>query len=371
MQLSVDKNILLTHLQKISKVSPIRSTMPILNSILFEVNDSSLSLRSSDIEITMNTTLDINEYENGSVAIPTRIILDIVNEAEEGNIFIKATEEGSVILKSGKGIFEIMGRPGEEFPSIPKITNFNNIEIENTILRRMIQKTLVTVSKDEIKPALMGVLFQIKKNKISAVSTDGHRLVCITRKDFNNEEFEGDVIIPTKFLNLLLGYIDNKETTLLSISENHIKVELNSTVIYSRIIDEHFPDFMSVIPKDNDKIVITDVNHLLSTLRRVVIFSNKTTHQISLSVSKELSKISTVNQETRTSADEEVDVEYNGDEMVLGYNAEYFKEILRNIDTERVILKLKSAISACLVLPDQQDENEEFTMLIMPIRLNE
>lgn len=371
MQFSVNKNNLLSHIQKVSKVSLTRSTMPILNSILFDVQDNQLTLRSSDIEITMNTTLTVEGKEDGSVALPTRIIYDIISEAEEGELTLSADSDGNSTLKSGKGVFEIMGRPGDEFPSLPNISNFNDIEIENSILRRMIQKTMIAVSKDELKPALMGVLFQIKHNEIRTVATDGHRLVCLIRQDFQNEEYEGEVIIPVKFLNLLLGYLDSEGTTLLSISENHVKVELDSTVIYTRIIDEHFPDYESVIPKDNDKIVVADVNNLLSTIRRVVIFSNKTTHQISLSLSKELTKISTVNQESRTAADEEVDIEYSGEDMVVGYNAEYLKEILKNIDTKNVLLKLKSSISACLVLPEEQQENENFTMLLMPIRLNE
>jgi len=371
MHFSVNKTSLLSNIQKVSKVSPTRSTMPILNSILFDIKENQLTLRSSDIEITMNTTLNVNGTEDGSVALPTRIIYDIINEAEDGEIILLSNSEGVSTLKSGKGIFEIMGRPGDEFPSLPKISNFNNVEIENSTLRRMIQKTLIAVSKDELKPALMGVLFQIKHNEIRTVATDGHRLVCLIRHDFQNKEYEGEVIIPIKFLNLLLGYLDTEGTTLLSISENHIKVELDSTVIYSRIIDEHFPDYESVIPKDNDKTIIIDLNSLLSTIRRVVIFSNKTTHQISLSLNKDISKISTVNQESRTSADEEVDINYSGDEMVVGYNAEYLKDILKNIDTNNVVLNLKSSISACLILPEEQKENEDFTMLLMPIRLNE
>jgi len=371
MQLSIDKNNLLAHIQKISKVSPVRSVTPILNNILFELNGNNLTLRSSDIEITMNTTLETSGVEDGSVAIPTRIILDIVNESEDGEIQIFADEEGRVTLKSGKGVFEIMGRPGIEFPAVPNITSFNNVKLENSVLKRMIQKTLIAVTKDELKPALMGVLFQFRNNEIRAVSTDGHRLVCIVRKDFINEDFEGEVIIPIKFLNLLLGYLESEGKTLLSISENHVKVELNSTIIYTRIIDERFPDYESVIPWDNDKIVVTNVKSFLSALRRVSIFSNKTTHQISLSISNEISKITTINPESGSSAEEDIEIEYTGDNLVLGYNGEYFKEILRNIDTEKVLFKLNTEVTAGLILPEKQEENEEITMLLMPIRLNE
>ena len=371
MHFSVNKNVLFSHMQKVSKVSPIRSTMPILNSILFEVKDNNLSLRSSDIEITMSTTFEVNGIEDGSLAIPTRIILDIINEIEEENIEIKVNEEGVINLTAGKGFYEIIGRPGEEFPSIPVITAVSNVEIDNKMLGRMIKKTIIAVSKDELKPSLTGVLFKIKEDEIISVATDGHRLVRTIRKDFSSGGFEGEVIIPTKFLNLLIGYLDKDGVTSLAIGENHVKVELDSTVIYTRIIDEQFPDYDSVIPSNNEKTVIVNVNKLISTLRRVSIFSNKTTHQISFTLHSEVSKISTLDQETRSSADEEIELEYNDEEMMIGYNAEYLREILKNVETEKVIMKLDSPISACIILPEVQKEDENLTMLLMPIRLNE
>ncbi len=370
MHFSISKNVLLSNMQKVSKVSSTKSTMPILNSILFEVEGNNLSLRSSDIEITMITTFNVNGIENGNLAVPSRIILDILNEIEDENIEIKASSDGVINLTAGKGSYEIIGRPGEEFPSIPVITDISNVEIDNKMLGRMIKKTIIAVSKDELKPSLTGVLFQVKKDGIISVATDGHRLVYINRKDFSSEGFEGDVIIPTKFLNLLIGYLDRDGVTSLAISENHVKVDLDSTIIYTRIIDEKFPDYESVIPLNNERLAIANVNNLISTLRRVSIFSNKTTHQISFLVSKEVSKVSTLDQETRSSAEEEIELEYNDEEMVIGYNAEYLREILRNIETERVIMKLNSPISACIILPKVQQENEDLTMILMPIRLN-
>ena len=371
MQFSIDKNALLSHIQKVSKASPVRSTMAILNCILFEVKGNNLNLRTSDIEITMSTLLDVNGVEDGSVAVPTRTILELINEAEEGEITFKSNEEGNVNLSSGKGIYEVMGRPGVEFPNIPNVVELNKIQIDNGILYRMIHKSIFAVSKDELKPALMGVLFQIKDDEIISVATDGHRLVKLTRKDYKSDGFVGNVIIPTKFLNLIMSYISSEGETVLTIGENHVKVDLNSTTIYSRIIDEQFPDYESVIPTKNDKIMKTDVNKLISTIRRVSIFSNRTTHQISLAVNKDKTKVSTVDQETMSSADEEIDVEYEGDDIVIGYNANYIREVLKNVDSDNVILKLASPISACLVLPEDQQENEDLVMLIMPIRLTE
>jgi DNA polymerase-3 subunit beta len=371
MQFSVSKDILSSHIQKVSKVSPVRSTMPILNSIFFELKGNKLSLRATDLEVTMNTEFEVNGVEDGNVAIPNRMITDIVNEIDESEINIQSDTEGSIVLTAGKGKFEIKGRPGEEFPSLPSVKLENSIEIDNKILKRMIQKPIIAISKDEIKPALTGVLFQIRKDKIHSVATDGHRLVYISRSDFSAKDFEGDIIIPAKFLNLILGYIDDEGVTTLNISENHVNVMIDSTAIYSRKIDEKFPDYEAVIPKDNDKILVADVSTFLSVLRRVSIFSNKTTRQVVLNLKKDSAIISAIDEESLSAADEEIPVEYDGDEFRIGFNSDYLKEILRSVDTEKTTIQFKSPINASIILPETQEENEELTMLLMPVRLGD
>lgn len=369
MQFSVNKSMLLSNIQKVSKVSPTRSTMPILNSILFEVEGNKLSLRTSDIEITMSTSFEVNGIEDGSIAIPSRMILDIINELDDNDIGMKTDGESVVTLNSTHGVYKIPSRPGDEFPSVPKISNMNYVTINNNLLNKMIQKTIVAVSKDELKPSLMGVLFQIKEGEIRAVSTDGHRLVYLLKKEFENHGFQKDVIIPTKFLNLLVGYLDSQGETILGIGENHVRVEMDSTIIYTRLIDEIFPDYQSVIPVDNQNLLISNVYGLSSTLKRVSIFASKTTHQVRMTLDNERRKISAENRETMSSAEEKIDVEYTGENIEIGFNADYLRELLRNIETEKVLIKMKTNVTACLVLPESQEENEELTMILMPIRL--
>jgi len=371
MQFSVSKNTLLSHLHKVSKVAPARSTIPILNSILFSLKENKLSLRASDIEITLSTSFQVNGLEDGEIAIPSRIITDIISEVEEGDITLLANEDGTISITAGKGRYKITGRPGEEFPVLPSISTKNIIEIDNNVLLRMIQKTVIAVSRDELKANLTGVLFQVRNNEFRSVATDGHRLVCVIRKDFSSPEYEREIIVPVKFLNLIAGYLNTEEKVNLAISDNHIMIETDSNLIISRIIDERFPDYESVIPSDNEKLMIADVNYLTGVLRRVSIFSNKTTHQISLNLTKELSEISTLDQESCSSANEVLDVNYNGDDLKIGFNAEYLREIVKNIDTKQLNMKLKTPISASLVLPESQMENEELIMLLMPVRLSE
>jgi len=371
MQFNVDRDLLYEHIQRVNKVTPTRSTMPILSSVLFQLEGNDLTLRTSDIEVTMYTTLTVEGQKDGALAIPASFIQGIVNELEKGLIEIQTDDKGKVIIRSEDGHYEIYGRPAEEFPSIPKIKSVQDIELNNDVLIRMIRKALVAVGRDELKPALLGVLFQIKEKELRLVSSDVHRLVCLVRKDFKSPNYQRDVIIPTKFLNLLLAYLKPDDKVTLSISENHVKVDFDSMVLFSRLIDEKFPDYESVLPTENEKVAQFKTQDIIATLKRVAIFSNQSTHQISFLIQDEGSKITTLSREAATRAEEEIELEYDQEPIKIGFNAVYFRELLGNIETEQTIMKLDSPLSANLILPEEQHENEELMMILMPIRLEE
>jgi len=371
MHFTVKKSDFLSAIQQVSKVTSSRSTIAILNNILFDLNGDTLALRSSDIEITMCTKLTVSGKMDGCYALPMRMILDIINEIEEETVEFKASPDGLIKIFAGKGVYDIMSRPGEEFPSIPKIKEIKHLLINNKTLNRLISKSIIAVSRDEMKPSLMGVLFEIHNEGTRAVATDGHRLVCIKRSDFISEDFTGTVIIPTKFLNLLLGYLGGDGVTSLIIGENHVKVTCDTMEIYSRIIDERFPDYESVIPKDNNNILLLSISSCLSVLRRISLFSNRTTKQITIDLKQSVAKLSTRNQEAMTSADEEMNIDYKGNEMTIGFNADYLRDILKIVDTDSACIKINTPTTACVVEPEEQELNEELIMLLMPIRIND
>ena len=371
MQFSVDKNLLYSNIQKVAKVSPARSTMPILASILFELKGNDLTLRTSDIAITMHTTFEVKGGEDGKIAISTIFIQSIVGELVEGVLNFSCDIDGNIVINSGEGVYEIKGRPHDEFPSIPHISEPNTIEVDTRTLSRMIRKTLVSVSNDEMKPALLGVLLQVGQSEIKMVSSDVHRLTCVTNKNFRSDNFETEVILPTKFMQLLTGYLDSDGTTNLTLTKNHIKVEIGYTVIYSRLLDEQFPDYEKVIPLDNDKIIMVDKIELMAALKRVSIFTDQISHQISFAITPGTAELNTIGSESYNRADDKVQIDYDGEELVIGLNALYFRELLANIDTQKAILKMDTPVSANLLVPETQKEDEEIVMILMPIRLEE
>lgn len=371
MRFAVEKSSLHSAIQQVAKVAPARSTLPILNTILFTVEGNQLVLRTTDLEITIQTIIPIMVEEEGQVAIPARFINDIISELPETTLHFDMGDDLQVEMHTEFGDYTIAGKDPEEFPALPAMDEQETIALDNAILLRLIEKTQFAVSKDELKPALTGVLFQFRPSDIRAVSTDGHRLVRCIRSDASSESYHGDVIIPTKFLGILGSNISEKGETGIQIGENHVRVDFDDTVLYTRIIDERFPDYESVIPNDTDKEAFLNIDTLISTLKRVNIFANKTTHQVTFALKNNSLEVSAENPENNASAQEEVNVQYTSDPLTLGYNAVYIMDILRHLDTESAIFKLKSSISAGLIYPEDQEPGENLTMLLMPIRLND
>ena len=371
MKISTSKLELQTALQKLSKATPSRATLPILNSVLFSVDENKTTIKSTDLEITVVVSLPASVEEGGGVAIPLHMLLNITNELpDETRVNIKTDEENKINISTDSGNYNIVGKPADDFPNTPDVETKNNIEIDGGTLKQVINKTAFAVSRDDLKPALTGVLFKFNQNNITTVATDGHRLVKYETTNNTATDQAEDVIVPKKFLNLLSGSLGD-EKIKLSVGENHLTTTVGSDQYFTRIIDEKFPDFDGVIPKDNDKNFNVDRNLLLSAVKRVSIFSNKSTHQIALQLNSEQASVSTEDPEQSTKASEEIKGNYQGDDITVGYNAAYLKDVLSHINSDEVVVQLKSPISAALFLPKEQEKNSNLTMLLMPIRLND
>ncbi len=372
MKISTSKTELYTALQKLSKATPSRSTLPILSCALLEAVEGGAVMRSTDLEITIVVNLAASVEEAGSAAIPLQTVLDITSELpEETRVGISVDTNYKVKITTEMGVYDVMGKPPEEFPAIPDVDNRKATGVSAEALQDIIRKTSFAVSRDELKPALTGVLFRFGQENLTAVATDGHRLVRYIRSEYEQQEFNGDVIVPRKFLGLIGGILSNEDSIQMWLGENHLTATIGSDTYFTRIIDERFPDYESVIPKDNDKELSVDRNLFLSAVRRVSIFSNKSTKQIALRLTDEKTQLTTEDPEKSSKAQENIGAEFKGDDLVIGYNASYLKDIVSHVGSDKLVVKLKTPISAALFYPGKQDSGSELTMLLMPIRLND
>ena len=371
MKFSTSKNELQSALQKLSKATPSRSTLPILNSVLIDVSEEETTIKSTDLEITVIVKLPASIESVGSVAAPLQMLSNITNELpDETRVNFNVDVENKINITTEYGDYNIVGKPADEFPNTPTLETEKQIKMEAGVLKEIINKTVFAVSRDDLKPALTGVLFKFLNNGLIAVATDGHRLVKYEKTNNESVADFGDIIVPKKFLGLILNGLSDG-VIKFSIGENHLTTTIGEDQYFTRLIDEKFPDFDGVIPKDNDKNLVVDKKRLLSAVKRVSIFSNKSTHQIALHLKDGEVLVSTEDPEQSTKAKENIKGEYSGDDIVVGYNAAYLKDVLSHLDDDDLIVQLKSPISAALFLPKKQKDNTNLTMLLMPIRLND
>ena len=370
MKFTTTKTDLQLSLQKLSKIIPGRSTIPILGNALITSDEGSIIMRATDLEQTMILTIPASIEEEGSSVIPVDTLLNISNELPDGRITLLVDKKLNVSIKSEKGDYDLKGMTPEEFPALPELDEQNAVTIPSELFKTIIQTTSFAISGDELKPALTGVLFQFKDGGLTTVATDGHRLARYHIKEFESTGFSGDIIIPRKFLSLSKNLLGKKETVEMQIGKNHITVTFGDDKVHSRIIDERYPDYESVIPTNNDKSLTINTQEMISAVRRVSIFSNRTTQQIAIKMDKDILEITTEDPEKATRAKEKLKGEYSGEPIIIGYNALYLKELLSYISSKNVVLKLNTPISATVFFPEENEEGKETTMLLMPIRLN-
>ena len=370
MKFSTSKTELQKGLQKLSKATPTRSTLPILNCVLIEVKSDKTILRATDLEITIQIELASSYEKQGKAALPLKTLLEITNELPDVRLTISIDENCKATIETEIGKYDLMGKPAEEFPNAPNQNFKKSIGIDASVLKEIIESTLFAVSQDELKPSLTGVLFKFSEDNFTAVSTDGHRLVKYQVKDFLSEKIKEEIIIPKKFLSFLFTQLSEKKIKL-SIGNNFITAHLDKDIITTKIIDEKFPDYDSVIPKDNNKTLLIDKKILLGAIRRVSIFSNKSTHQIALSLNEENSFITTEDPEKSSKAKEKILGDYKGEDLTIGYNSEYLKGVVSHVVGETVEIKLNTSVSAALFEETPKREKVNSLMLLMPIRLND
>lgn len=368
MKFVLSKSKLSAILQSVLQVVPSKSTLPILTNVLIEALEGKLKISATDLDISITGTVDCKVTKKGSVALPGRILFEIIRELPESEVSIESANN-RVEIKIPNGSYKIAAVSPDDFPKLPAVNTKKEIRISGEDLVTMIRKTTFACSADETRPALNGVLWQTKGEKMQMVATDGHRLARMAVKNPKLKGINEDIIVPPKVLNLIPKFLEEKGGEVgVIFSENNIIFNLNSNVLISRLIEGPYPNFEQVIPKNNDKKMIVSKNDLASAVRRVSILSNALTHQVKFSVKDSSVTLSTNNADVGGEGKEVIQCDFEGDPIEIGYNATYMNEILNRIDGNEVIVELSSPIAAG-VLYSPTIKKEDFLCLIMPLRL--
>lgn len=369
MRFIVSTSELLKKLSLIGGVISSNTVLPILEDFLFDINEEGeMKIFATDMETSMSTTIKVEANEKGRIAIPARILLDTLKTLAEQPLTFSFDENTfAVELSSSTGKYKLAGENPEDFPLIPPVSDAEKVEIASDVLGKAITNTIFATSNDELRAAMTGVYFQMETNGLNFVATDASKLVKYTRKDIKSK-IASSFIVPRKALQLIKGSLPNFET-LVSISYNNTNAffSFDDTELICRLIDARYPDYNAVIPSENNNILELNRVDFLNTLKRISIFSNKTTYQCVLNVSSSEMKVSSQDLDFSNEAFERMDCNYSGDNIEIAFNARYLIEMLSILTTNEIHLELSTPARAGILVPAEQDENEMLLMLVMPV----
>lgn len=368
MKFSVSSGDLVQGLSAVVGAVPTKATMPILETVLFETEDGKVKLCATDLEVSIVEYVDADITSEGAVAVPARRLLETLRQLPDIPVLFEVDEKGNVKFKTDKGNYKLAGEKAADFPAIPSLEDGQIIKTSTESLVRAIQKTSFAVSSDDLRPAMMGVYFQLGPEESRIVATDGHRLVRLIKRDLVAQN-PTSFIVPQKALNLVQKALDGIDCDL-TISKEHVRFRSGSTLVITRLINETYPNYESVIPRENDKEMKVNRDQMLATVKRVSIFSSSTTRQIRLQMKPDELIIAAEDIDMSSEAKEAIGCEYGDPEMEIGFNARYLSDVLGNIDDPEVLFEFSTPNRAGIVRPSVQDEDEDMLMLVMPVMLN-
>lgn len=374
MKFDVSSTAMLSRLQSISKVIVNKNSLPILDCFLFDLEGNQLTITASDAETRMITSVEVMNAEgSGLFAVSAKILLDPLKELPEQPLTFDIDDDNlEIFIHFQNGKYNFIGQRGDSYPQQrPLNDNAITLTIESSRLLNGISRSLFATADDELRPVMNGIYFDILPDALTFVASDGHKLVRLRSLAIKSSE-RASFILPKKPANLLKNILSkDDEMVLVKFDDNNVYVTCNNFEMICRLIEGRYPNYNSVIPKDNPYKMTIDRVSFFNALKRVSIFSNPASSLVKLHLSFGKVLVSAQDIDFSYSAEEVVACQYEGEELSIGFKATYLIEILGNISSDEVILELADPSRAGVIVPSENEENEELLMLLMPMMLND
>ncbi|NDV47740.1 DNA polymerase III subunit beta [Paludibacter sp. 221] len=378
MKFIASSTALSSHLQAISRVINSKNSLPILDNFLFELNGNTLTMTASDIETTLVTSMEVESAEgSGKVAVTSKLLLDTLREFSEQPLSFDINDSNlALVITSSNGSYNFIGQNGDEYPRLPEMQgDARSLNIPVETLSTGIVKALFATADDELRPVMNGVFFDIDAEGLTLVATDAHKLVRYKTK-YASASVQGDeresFILPKKPATMLKNILPKESGDVaIEFDNKNARFKLENYTMVCRQVEGRFPNYNGVIPKENPYKVIVDRVSIMNALKRVSVFANQGSNLVKLAFSANQIHVSAQDIDFSISAEETINCQYEGDKINIGFKSSFLIEILNNIDSADVIFELADPSRAGLILPFENEENEEVLMLLMPMLLSE
>ena len=369
MKIEIQQEDLQSALSLVANVVPAKTTLPILTCILMEAESDQLKLSATNLDISVVTTTEkATVRDSGRVAVPAAKFFTFVRSLPPGVVIIEE-KKGKIWVTAGKASLEEPSMNAEEFPALPALAASKALEIDAAQISDMVRATSYAISRDETRPALMGVLWEIKGQNLTLVATDAHRLArCQSRVEWDIPG-DRDMIVDTQGLLHFVRLSEGVEKAQIYIGENQLSFRIGPTVLHTRLLEGPFPDYGAVIPQNNDKVLTADREAFSQAIRRVSITADRITSQIRLNIASGIMELSATGTDG-SHAEDQIDISYEDEQIEMGFNFSYLQDILKNIRANHVQVSLKDPQSAALFEPvGEEKEGPNLLCLLMPLRL--
>ena len=379
MKFIVSSTDLLSHLQAISRVINSKNSLPILDNFLLQLEGNTLTMTASDIETTLITSMEVETAEgNGKVAVASRLLLDTLREFSEQPLSFNINDSNlAMVITSPNGSYNFIGQNGDEYPRMPQLQDdARTLTLDVPSLLGGISKTLFCTADDELRPVMNGVFFDIAAVRLTLVATDAHKLVRYKTKHTSSSIVEGDeavsFILPKKPATMLKNILPKESGEVqINFDKKNAYFKLANYTMICRQVEGRFPNYNAVIPTTNPYKIIIDRATLLNAMKRVSVFANQASNLVKLAFADNKILISAQDIDFSISAEETITCQFTGEPIKIGFKSSFLIEILGNINASDIVMELSDASRAGLILPFENEKDEEILMLLMPMLLND
>ena len=365
MEIRVNRSEFLTELAPMQGIVERRTTIPVLSHILLAAEGDQVRVAATDLDVSLTSWCQAEVQGHGGIAVQARKFLEIIRAVDHDEVDLKLEDEKRLAISAGRSRFKINGLSPEDFPTLPEVGESEATEIPFADLKRMVSKVIFAVSTEESRFQLNGALLQFKEGAIEIVATDGHRLALVENELAGGTPRDG-VLVPRKALQELQRFEDEGNVSFRS-SEHHLSFKIGRRELVCRILEGTFPDYERVISKENDKQAHFDRRHLTQAVQRVALLTGDRARAVRLNFAPDLLTISAANPDLGEAV-EELACEYQGDELKLGINPDYFAQFLGALSTDKVRFDLKDENTQCIGRP-VEGEDRRYLCVIMPMRI--
>jgi len=364
MKLTAARDVLLKPLQAVIGVVERRQTMPILSNVLLVAKDNGLAVTATDLEVELVADAEVAVETGGEITVSGRKLLDICRALPEGSDVDISVNGEKVIVRSGRSKFSLATLPAAEFPTVEDIKAGQTIEVKQEVLGRLIEKTHFSMAQQDVRYYLNGMLLETGGKHLRAVATDGHRLA-LCEAELEGSVDEQQVIVPRKGVLELQRLMSGEGSLNIELGPNHVRIQLDGIRFTSKLIDGRFPEYDRVIPKESSNQLTAERGAFKSALQRTAILSNEKYRGIRLII-RDSGVVMQAHNPEQEEAEEELEVEYSGEDIEIGFNVNYLLDALAAIDGDEVTLSVLDGNSSCLIRQPGKDDSK---FVVMPMRL--